>query len=66
VYYYYTTANYSNYLDALLGVNAYAQQQAIPYKAVLLDSWWCVRAEASHSVDVASAAVALPLVSCRR
>ena len=41
-YYYYTTGTYANYLDALLAVNDYAQQQGIPYKHILLDSWWYV------------------------
>ncbi len=39
-YYYYTTANYSNYLEVLLAVNDYAIAEGIPYRGVLLDSWW--------------------------
>ena len=29
------------YQDTLLAVHAYAQKEGIPYKHVLLDSWWC-------------------------
>jgi hypothetical protein len=49
-YYYYNTAPgkfapgsaRENYQDTLLGVHAYAEKEAIPYKHVLLDSWWYV------------------------
>ena len=61
-YYYYNTAPgkfapgpRQDYQDTLLGVHAYAQKEGIPYKHVLLDSWWC----ASWF-----SAVLLPLVQC--
>ncbi|RYG44116.1 hypothetical protein EON67_12135 [archaeon] len=43
-YYYYNLGPYANYLDMLMAVYNYSQSAGIPYKAVLLDSWWCVRA----------------------
>ena len=51
-YYYYgwhptaTTPDYSNYEDALTGVHGYAAKEDIPYKHVLLDSWWYTKGEA--------------------
>ena len=39
-YYYYSPGNYSNYSMALPAVYAYAQQEGIPYRHILLDSWW--------------------------
>lgn len=39
-YYYYTTADFPNYLEALLAVNEYANDVGIPYRHILLDSWW--------------------------
>jgi hypothetical protein len=41
-YYYYTTGNYSNYTEALMAVYNYSVEQGIPYRALLLDSWWWV------------------------
>ena len=43
-YYYYNwhqSAEYSNYQQAMEGVHEYAVAQDIPYKHILLDSWWC-------------------------
>jgi hypothetical protein len=34
---------YANYSVALSAVYSYAQAQGIPYRHVLLDSWWYVR-----------------------
>eukprot|EP00730_Choanoeca_flexa_P001442 TRINITY_DN10639_c0_g1_i1.p1 TRINITY_DN10639_c0_g1~~TRINITY_DN10639_c0_g1_i1.p1 ORF type:complete len:746 (+),score=195.33 TRINITY_DN10639_c0_g1_i1:3-2240(+) len=39
-YYYYQTEPHKNYEDTLLDVYAYAQEEQIPYKYILLDSWW--------------------------
>lgn len=39
-YYYYTTANYSDYSQVLGAVYNYSVALGIPYKYVLLDSWW--------------------------
>eukprot|EP00038_Savillea_parva_P003881 m.131333 g.131333 ORF g.131333 m.131333 type:complete len:864 (-) comp11310_c0_seq2:981-3572(-) len=39
-YYYYQTEPNKNYEDTLLDVYNYATQEKIPYKYVLLDSWW--------------------------
>ena len=39
-YYYYNTGAFANYSEALAAVAAYAQAQGIPYRHVLLDSWW--------------------------
>lgn len=41
-YYYYSTGAYANYSVALAAVNQYALEQGIPYRHILLDSWWCV------------------------
>ena len=49
-YYYYgwhQTSEYSNYQEALLGVHAYAETEKIPYKHVLLDSWWYTKGAAA-------------------
>lgn len=39
-YYYYLTEANKTYEQTLLDVYAYAQQSGIPYRGVLLDSWW--------------------------
>jgi hypothetical protein len=39
-YYYYQTEKNKNYEDTLIDVLAYAKKESIPYKYVLLDSWW--------------------------
>ena len=39
-YYYYSTGAYANYSVALAAVNEYALAQGIPYRHILLDSWW--------------------------
>eukprot|EP01062_Namystynia_karyoxenos_P072843 TRINITY_DN693_c0_g1_i1.p1 TRINITY_DN693_c0_g1~~TRINITY_DN693_c0_g1_i1.p1 ORF type:complete len:850 (+),score=240.54 TRINITY_DN693_c0_g1_i1:91-2550(+) len=39
-YYYYQTEPGKNYEDTLIDVQAYAKKVGIPYKYVLLDSWW--------------------------
>lgn len=42
-YYYYgweTTPEFKNYQEVLEGVHAYSIAQGIPYKHILLDSWW--------------------------
>lgn len=39
-YYYYKTETGKSYYKTLLDVKAYADAQNIPYKHVLLDSWW--------------------------
>ena len=39
-YYYYQTGAYANYSAALLAVYDYAQHEGIPYRHILLDSWW--------------------------
>jgi hypothetical protein len=39
-YYYYSTANYPNYSVALSAVYNYSLEAGIPYRGVLLDSWW--------------------------
>eukprot|EP00051_Salpingoeca_urceolata_P021745 m.344479 g.344479 ORF g.344479 m.344479 type:complete len:749 (-) comp19854_c2_seq17:290-2536(-) len=39
-YYYYQTEAGKNYEDTLIDVHEYAQKEGIPYKYVLLDSWW--------------------------
>jgi hypothetical protein len=38
-YYYYNFGN-ATAQDVLLNVSAYAQAEGIPYRGVLLDSWW--------------------------
>ena len=50
-YYYYTEPDPSGkgratYEQTLLDVHAYAQQEHIPYKYVLLDSWWYTKGKA--------------------
>lgn len=39
-YYYYTTGPYPNYSVALAAVYNYSLEAGIPYRGVLLDSWW--------------------------
>jgi hypothetical protein len=39
-YYYYNPESGKDYLQTLLDVYDYSVQQNIPYKALLLDSWW--------------------------
>ena len=39
-YYYYNTGSYADYNQALLAVYEESVKLAIPYKFVLLDSWW--------------------------
>lgn len=39
-YYYYQTEPGLNYEDTLIGVRQYADAAGIPYRYVLLDSWW--------------------------
>jgi hypothetical protein len=39
-YYYYHTQDQSNYYQTLTDVHQYATQARIPYRYVLLDSWW--------------------------
>jgi len=38
--YYYNTANYSNYEDALVAVKKRADEQGIPFRYLQIDSWW--------------------------
>ena len=42
-YYYYQTEPGKTYEETLLDVAAYAKRAAIPYRYVLLDSWWYFR-----------------------
>jgi len=42
-YYYNTVSKDKNYLETLLAVKAYAEEEQIPYRYVLLDSWWYYR-----------------------
>ena len=42
-FYSYHTEPARNYADTLDDVAAYAKRTGIPYRYVLLDSWWCVR-----------------------
>lgn len=39
-FFWYNHAPYSNYLEALLAVHNYSVAEGIPYKTMLLDSWW--------------------------
>ena len=39
-FYYYQTGSYANYSAALAAVHDYSVSQGIPYRGVLLDSWW--------------------------
>eukprot|EP00052_Salpingoeca_macrocollata_P034590 m.12039 g.12039 ORF g.12039 m.12039 type:complete len:746 (-) comp6683_c0_seq1:50-2287(-) len=39
-YYYYQTEPNKNYEDTLIDVYNYAKAQGIPYRYILLDSWW--------------------------
>ncbi len=39
-YYYYNTIKGKNYQDTMLAVKAYADQEGIPYRYWLADSWW--------------------------
>ena len=39
---YYQTEPNKNYEDTLLDVKAYADNVSIPYRYILLDSWWWV------------------------
>jgi hypothetical protein len=43
-FYYYNPGSYGNYSGVLNAVGEYAESVGIPYKGVLLDSWWCVGA----------------------
>jgi len=45
-YYYYQTEPNKNYEDTLIDVLAYAKEKSIPYKYVLLDSWWYFKGKA--------------------
>lgn len=38
--YYYNTGTYSNYEDVLLAIKSDADQQAIPFRYLQIDSWW--------------------------
>jgi len=46
-YYYYQTEPSKNYEDTLVDVLAYAKKVSIPYKYVLLDSWWYFKGKSS-------------------
>ena len=39
-YYYYTTEQGKTYQEALTDVEAYSDREGIPYRYILLDSWW--------------------------
>lgn len=39
-YYYYKTEDKKNYEETIIDVKAYADQEKIPYKHWLMDSWW--------------------------
>ena len=45
MYYYYHTHNQSNYQQTLVDVHRYASSIHVPYKYVLLDSWWYYRGD---------------------
>jgi hypothetical protein len=48
-YYYYgwhETELYNNYQTAMEGVHQYSVQEDIPYKHILLDSWWYTKGDA--------------------
>eukprot|EP01050_Picozoa_sp_SAG11_P016880 SAG11_NODE_2359_length_3464_cov_2.039525_4_plen_73_part_00 len=48
-YYYYgwhQTEEYYNYQTAMEGVHAYSVQEDIPYRHILLDSWWYTKGDA--------------------
>lgn len=49
------TANYSNYSVALAAVNDYALASHIPYRHILLDSWWYYKEEPKKGVSGALA-----------
>lgn len=42
-YYYYNTEPGEDYEQTLVAVKAYADKVGLPYKYVLLDSWWYYR-----------------------
>lgn len=44
-YYYYNTEPNKNYEDTLIDLKAYADNNEIPYKYILLDSWWYYKSE---------------------
>ena len=44
-YFYYNTLPNSTYEDTLVAVKGYADSVGLPYKYVLLDSWWYYRGE---------------------
>lgn len=46
-FYYYLTEHGKNYEDTLLDVHKYSVSQGIPYKHVLLDSWWYTKGKGS-------------------
>lgn len=46
-YYYYQTEPNKNYEDTLVDVMSYAKAESLPYKYVLLDSWWYFKGQAS-------------------
>lgn len=39
-YFWYAEGGFNNSLDALLAINTEAQEKKIPYRSLLLDSWW--------------------------
>lgn len=45
MYYYYNTEPNHNYEETLVGVKKYADSEQIPYKYILLDSWWYYKGE---------------------
>lgn len=51
MYYYYNTGDYTNYQDVLVAVKDYADSEGIPYRYVLLDSWWYYKGENGGVTD---------------
>ena len=44
-YYYYKTVPGKNYQDTILDIKAYADKLGLPYRYILLDSWWYYRGD---------------------
>lgn len=59
-FYYYTTEPGKNYEDTLVDVQSYAEKAGLPYKYILLDSWWYLKGHASGVKDWAPRADIFP------
>jgi len=59
-FYYYTTEPGKNYEDTLVDVQSYAEKAGLPYKYVLLDSWWYTKGAGAGVKDWSAQADIFP------